>query len=531
MRINQNISAVNAHRNLTRNSEVQSRNMERLASGLKVNRGADGPAALVISERLRAQVSGLSQAIDNSEAGISLVQTAEAALNEVSAALINARQLAVHAANEAVNDPFMLQADQQEIANILDTVDRIASNTQYGHNTLLDGSKGSNGVTSGENLEFVSATQATKSSGPGGYAVGIKQVATRAQVTGTRALDQALIDDGEQITITEGAKTVSFTTMKGESVEANLNALEKSIKEAGLSVDVIREPQGEANPNAAQILSFRHKEYGSEHSFTVASTTAGVISQGADVSDSIRNGKDVQGEINGEVAFGKGQILTGGPGSANTEGLAIRYTGTALPGAGAVVAPAEGEEGAQAQPAPAVVQGDWPPIATPANQVSPQELAQMPSEKAGTVTVSQNSLVFQIGANANQTTSMSMRSMKTNTLGRGVANEAGFRSLAEINVQSADKAQDTIRVLDKALEEVSSTRAELGAFQKNSLQSNLNYLRIAQENVMSSESVIRDADMAEEMTQFTRNQIMTESSTAMLAQAHQRSMSVMKLIG
>ena len=94
LRVNTNIPAINSHRNLILNNTDQARTMERLSSGLKINRGADGPAALVISERLRAQTAGLEQAIDNSEAGISLVQTAEGALNEMNAALINARQLA-----------------------------------------------------------------------------------------------------------------------------------------------------------------------------------------------------------------------------------------------------------------------------------------------------------------------------------------------------------------------------------------------------------------------------------------------------
>ncbi|MGA0089013.1 MAG: flagellin, partial [bacterium] len=118
-----------------------------------------------------------------------------------------------------------------------------------------------------------------------------------------------------------------------------------------------------------------------------------------------------------------------------------------------------------------------------------------------------------------------------NSLGTGVDTESGFQSLADIDVTAPVKAQDSMRLLDRALEEVSSTRAEIGAFQKNNLESNLNYLRIAHENVMSSESVIRDADMAEEMTKFTRNQIMVQSSTAMLAQANARSQSVLSLLG
>ena len=110
LRVNTNMPAINSHRNLINNNAEQAKTMESLSSGLKINRGADGPASLVISERLRAQTAGLKQAIDNSEAGVSLVQTAEGALDEVSAALINARQLAVHAANEGANDPNMLQA-------------------------------------------------------------------------------------------------------------------------------------------------------------------------------------------------------------------------------------------------------------------------------------------------------------------------------------------------------------------------------------------------------------------------------------
>ena len=253
LRVNTNVPAINTHRNLTINNTEQAKSMERLSSGLKINRGADGPASLVISERLRAQTAGLKQAMDNSEAGISLVQTAEAALDEVSSALINARQLAVHAANEAVNDEFMLRADQQEIDNILSTVNRIARNTQFGSKTLLDGSKGATGVVSGTNLEFVGATQETKSSGATGYDVKLTQAARRSQVTGVVELTNDIIDRGEQITITEGSKTVNFYSIKGETVENNLNALNAAIKDAGLNIDLIRSVEKESSANLSLI--------------------------------------------------------------------------------------------------------------------------------------------------------------------------------------------------------------------------------------------------------------------------------------
>ena len=173
---------------------------------------------------------------------------------------------------------------------------------------------------------------------------------------------------------------------------------------------------------------------------------------------------------------------------------------------------------------------DVPPAMTPPIQMSEARLGNLGKVQAGTVTLSQNSLVFQIGSNAEQTTSLALRNMRTDSLGTGVDNKSGFQSLANIDVTDALKAQDSMRVLDRALEEVSSTRGEIGAFQKNNLESNLNYLRIAHENVMSSESVIRDADMAAEMTAFTRNQIMTDSATAMLAQANSRAQSVLRLL-
>ena len=141
LRVNHNLSAANTHRNVVKNSEAQAKTMEKLSSGLKINRAADSPAQLQISENLRAQTSGLSQAIDNSQMAVSLLQTAEGALEEVSRALIQARQLAVHAGNEGVNDPEMLLADQREFENIVEQINRIAAGTQYGHNYLLDRSE------------------------------------------------------------------------------------------------------------------------------------------------------------------------------------------------------------------------------------------------------------------------------------------------------------------------------------------------------------------------------------------------------
>ena len=485
LRVNTNMSAVNAHRNVVKNANAQAKTMEKLSSGLKINRAADSPAQLQISENMRAQSAGLNQAIDNSQMAVSLLQTAEGALDEVSGALIQARQLAVHAGNEGANDPNMLEADQSEINNILEQINRIATSTQYGHNFLLDGSRSGNGVTTGDNLEFVDATTEAASSGVGGYNISIEHAASRANHTGSVALNQGIIDSGEQITVSEGGKTVNFLTEKGKTVEQTLNDLSSAINDAGLSLDLIRPYPPMTDGNVPQAISFRHKEFGSEYTFQAASNTAGLVSNVANTNVIVTNGTDVVGEINGEESVGKGQILTGANASGTAEGIKIRYIGEAPPVGG----------------------------------------------KAGTVTFSQNSLTFQIGANQDQHSEISLKSIKTNDLGRGEKNSSNFKSLSEIMVLNADQAQDAIRVIDQAIEEVSASRGKMGAFQKNNLESNLNYLRIAHENSVSSESTIRDADMAEEMATFTRNQIMMEASTSMMAQANQNSMTVLKLIG
>lgn len=140
LRINHNITALDAWRNLTITTRRMSTTMEKLSSGFRVNRAADDPAGLVISEQFRAQIAGLNRAVQNSEASINMIQTAEGALNEINNLLVGMRELAIHAANEGVNDENQLAADQAEITNAISTIDRIAANTQFGTKKLLDGS-------------------------------------------------------------------------------------------------------------------------------------------------------------------------------------------------------------------------------------------------------------------------------------------------------------------------------------------------------------------------------------------------------
>jgi flagellin len=150
----------------------------------------------------------------------------------------------------------------------------------------------------------------------------------------------------------------------------------------------------------------------------------------------------------------------------------------------------------------------------------------------GTETIqnTDSSLVFQIGANVGQTAKIGIRNMAASALSRNFAGNM-FQNLAQVDVTTVQGAQDAQRLIDAAINEVSTTRGTLGSFQKNSLESNLRNLRIAQQNLTSSESMIRDTDMAQEMSVFVKNQILMQAGTAMLAQANQVPQVVLSLFG
>jgi len=139
LRINHNITAMNGHRNMIKNDMAVSRSLEKLSSGLKINRAADNAAGLVISEQMRAQLGGLKQAMNNTEQAVTMVQTAEGALDEMNSLLSKVKSLALHAMNTGVSDQAQRTADDAEYQNILSSIDRITSQTRFAGQVLLDG--------------------------------------------------------------------------------------------------------------------------------------------------------------------------------------------------------------------------------------------------------------------------------------------------------------------------------------------------------------------------------------------------------
>lgn len=480
MRINHNLDSLKAQRYLTGNQEGVSKSLEKLSSGVRINSAADGPASLVISENMRAQIAGVDQAIDNNQTAVSLVQTAEGALTEVNRLLTTVRQRSIHAANEGINDPAMLEADQLEIENALQAVDRIAQTTQFGDNKLLNGSRAINGSATGGGLSFVAAEASTVDSGQKGYDVVVNQNATQSSQRGELALTQDLVAAGETLTIRENGRVATYTTSSHDTVKSAVDSLNSVASRSGVNVSIVAGEDG--------VLTASHNEFGSDHSFQLNSSTKGVLSNSQGQEITVQNGLDIKGTINGESSVGKGQVLMGRDSSQNIRGLVVKYEGSATV-----------------------------PIAPEGTSV-------------GSVRVNQNALTFQVGANKGQTVSMNLLDVSTSQIARGVKNDSNFNSLADIDVRNGQGAQDAIGLVDKAIQEISSNRGALGAFQKNTLESNLSSLRVASENLVAAESTIRDTDMAKELAEFTKNQILMQSSTAQLAQANSVPQNVMRLL-
>ena len=479
LRINHNTGSLNAHRNLVNNTKKVNSSLEKLSSGLAINRAGDAPAQLVASEQMRSQVASLEQAIKNSESSVSMVQTAEGALGEVNNMLVAMRSLAIHAANEGANDAVMLEADQLEISSMVSAIDRIAKTTQFGAKKLLDGSNGVSGTAIGDGLEFISATTATQSSSEKGYTVAILKEAEAASMVGAAALTDVIVKAGETLSITEGGKNAIYMSKETDTVESAVRNFANEAKKAGLAVDI---------DHQEGILRIQHKNKGADYSFEVSSSTAGVLSEQAESLTSVNNGQDIVGTINGEAMVGKDDVMTGLVGSSTTEGLVVRFRGTQ--------------------------DGQKVPENTP----------------VGTVTVAQNALTFQIGGNAGQTVNIALQNLASDQVGRGVDNLSGFASLSDINVKSSQGAQDSLSLIDKAINDVTGARAKLGSFQKNTLETNISTLRTTMENMVAAESTVRDTDMAMELANYTRNNLLAQSAAAMLAQANQLPSKVFSLM-
>ncbi|MBA4065273.1 MAG: hypothetical protein C0501_16490 [Isosphaera sp.] len=733
-----NVSSLNAQNNLARTNSALSKSLERLSTGLKINRGADGPAGLVISEQQRAQIIGLRTAIDNTNKAVSLVQTAEGALSELNTLLNKIRGLALDSANSGVNEASALAANQAEITNALATINTIANTTKFGSNKfLLNGAAGVGGTVSGaNNANLIGVTTGTSATA-GTNLVAITQQGRGASITAAAAGTGALSAAGT-LTITGGGLTAGQplvvnltggdnTASVAEKVRAALNnaaaigggqdkfnvavdasgriAIRSNIlgsanltvtASAGSGAGSVATVTGfstagqtsnvtDATLQAGAVVGAALDEFetgrltisggGLTSAVTVnlnatntASATAirdavnlaisgsGFVPAGSTIAASVVGGRiQLDSNVDGAAGFsvaaaatsttvagaaapgaalgagltGTLQITGGGLAATVTVNLTDANTASAAAFRTAVNAALDADAndtgtngvfradfdaggrlvirnlsgfnatgfsvtavaGTATQAAVETATGftlaprtsnDLASVATATGFSTSAATVGLGDETglaalvtvngvaatitAGdqglnnkvsigganglsfnlgltngrtaaatgsgtTINVIDNSLSFQIGANANENSRVSIDQVTTDRLGAGISGLAtGVTKLADIDVTTSAGAQDALKIIDKAITDVSSVRAKLGAFQTNSLESNANNLRNTLENTQSAESVIRDTDFAEEIAEFTKFQTKLQAGSTVLGNANQQAALIAQLL-
>lgn len=477
-RINNNIAAQNAARNLTLNTARISSSMEKLSSGLRINRAADDPSGLVMSEVLRAQISGLDSVQQSVLEGVNVIKTAEAALNEVSSLLRQMQDLALTAASPTNLNATSREALNAQLVEAMETIDQIASTTAYAGTKLLDGSLGFS-VTENATTEFPNDGVNIKVLPPG-IAVGwsgdvdiaITQELSAASITTSQIITVTglSVPASATVTVTINGTGIAFTGAPVTGTTYSANQIVDAINAQNSATGVTASLQN-VSPGFDQIV-LTHDNLGADHSIAFAES---------------------------------GSFLNGG--------TAANATGTDALGAMTLVG---------AGVAPIALTGDETGVLRDAygNTFTPSPVTLATGTYSSIATVTKNGeAAFQIGTNANDLAVQSIQAVNCETLG-----------IDTCDVSTVSGANAAIPLIQTAIETLSAIRGELGAFQSNTLESQSRSLAVARENLSASESAIRDVDFGSEMAEFSTSQILVQSATSFLAQANSLPQNVLQLI-
>ncbi len=431
----------------------------------------------LLNGREHLTIENLNHEIIGAESNLSLVQTAACALQSLENQLSSISNFVREIADSEESETTGTSATMLELQKLLNEFDQIATQTQYGKDRLLDGSHSVKAIVNGEDLEMVEIGENVHSSTVRGYPVMIQQSASRAFLKGKIPLSQNLIERGEQMLVREGNSLIKFTSRSGDDLVQTLKRFQMLIKKHGLPIEVDCFDDGK--------LMLQHLNYGSQYQFGAASTTPGVLSSESGQIELSYPGRDVVGSINGEPCIGKGQILEVLDPSSKVAGLRVRYFGKSS--------------------------SDEP-------------------KDVGSVSVFQNAYQFESGFMKPKIQRLGLQSMMTENLGKGVPNLSGFQSLADIAVESQDQVSDSLKVLEKAFEEITSTREKVEWFNDDHLKNHLNVLKVEHDHRYRGMVLRDDGEKARKMAEITKEQIILEGGKSVLVQADQKPQTVMSLL-
>jgi len=473
-RINTNVASLFAQQGLARSQRTLNDTLQHLSTGLRINSGADDPAGLIASESLRSELSGINQAIDNSTRATNVISTAEGSLNEVASLLLNVKSLIVQAANSGAMSPDEIQANQLQVDSAVQSITRISNTTTFAGLHLIDGSL--DYLTSGVNTSALTSLQISQANFGTNTTVPVQvNVLTSARQADLEFKSSA--NTGTvTIQITGNAGTQSLTFTSGTHSSAIAYAVNTVSDSTGVKA-IMNNPA-----SITSGVSFQSTGYGSK-SFVSVTALSGSFA----TTDSLGNaknrvvGRDAVATVNGALTLGDGLNL-----KLNTSTLDMNMTLGKNFGAG--------------QTSFAITGGGS---------------------------------LFQLGpqVSSNQQVNIGIQSVAASELGN---HDVGFLSDIVTGGNSSLVSGNTAaasQIIETAISQVAILRGRLGAFEKNTLNTNVNSLNVAMENVTSAESNIRDADFAAETAALTRAQILTQAGTSVLATANSTPQSVLSLLG
>lgn len=494
MRINYNVSASIANKHLLGIEGNLSTSMERLSSGYKINHSKDNPAGMAISNKMRAQIKGLDRASANASDGISVIEISDGALNEVTSILQRMRELSVQAASDATMSVDDKKAIQSEIDSLKDEVDRISRDTEYNTKSLLDGSLDTRIYT--DNATRVQASEQLEA---GTYGITITQAATQASgVTATADFNDATNQVGVagEISINGSLVSILATDTYAEAYEKIRDAA--TIGEATAVRD---ETTGE--------VSFTATAYGKSSILEISfdnQNLANAFGLGGDVVEDTENNRWVVGSVNanGTIDVPTGtdleyQDLVGFTSSATVATDGNRVTITDLGGARlSFLVDAGYEDG-------------YTKTDALGNTVTYDGKLEFEVTDMGTMTL-------HIGANKDQNMEVRIPEVSTESL-----------FIDDVDVTTVNGASRAITKFDDAIAQVSSVRASLGAYQ-NRLEYTTNSLDAFEENMTGAISRLTDVDMAEEMTNYTHQNVLNQAAISVLTQANELPQQVLQIL-
>jgi flagellin len=549
--INTNVASLNAQRNLNRSQSDLATSLQRLSSGLRINTAKDDAAGLAISERMTTQVRGLDQARRNANDGISLAQVAEGALQSSADILQRVRELAIQAMN-ATNSSSDRAALNGEVQQLVQELQRVASTTEFNGQRLLDGSFTSAIFQVGANAnQTITATSSNfQTVNYGNYRIGALAATTQTGfgdlikgATANASLTKFSLQGDESPIDTAGALTVntaSGSTVLPYSIGASAYDIATSINGAGLGIRASAITQfvlGADDANAAPAGIKQNTTYSFMLATDNTNPTGGVAPAAGYTTVSFTTG----GTDNALAVSSADQLAAAAQAfndASGKTGFTARVVRTDNGKFGLLVTSENGLDmrinnvSATGAPSHAVIVEDTSVI-----DGDPTALAAAHSESltaTGTTTWVDGDGYWIVGqVNLDAQSSFSVTDANGDTNGfmavAGTPSAAQLQRTADLDVSTTDAAARTISIADSALGAINSQRARYGALQSR-FESTIVNLQTTSENLSASRSRIRDADFALETATLTRNQILQQAGTAMLAQANALPNQVLQLL-